>query len=418
MDVEYLRSAIKLSAVEYIEKPLKLAEVEQAILKSVRAIQEKRALTAVFEQKNALAKQKLAALLRDDVADKDEIARLCSETGFPLNKRYLGLIVRDRAASDSNKIDVEAIVKYWSDNGFAAIGEQRDRRHCFVVIAFESHRNKRLSYFIDLFLARNERYSIALGVEATGLKALPDSCRTAHAALDRAFYSPGSRLLQYEEEQTGSNEHSTGALPEFYKLCKETPEKLAEWMKALLAAFRERRSPAREKVIALLDTIAQTLIDDNRKLLAALESDYGIPTPGSYLRSCESLDEAESFMLAVSSLWQDEKLEACRYSRLVREVMDYIDANYANTNLDLTMIAGHMNLSATYLSKLFKEETGTSIKQYIIDYRIGLAKMLVSSERHKMHTIAELCGFASSSYFVKVFKASTALSPLQYRKKS
>jgi two-component system, response regulator YesN len=64
MDVEYLRSAIKLSAVEYIEKPIKLTEVEQAILKSVRVLQEKQAQTDVFRQKNELVKQKLAGLLR------------------------------------------------------------------------------------------------------------------------------------------------------------------------------------------------------------------------------------------------------------------------------------------------------------------------------------------------------------------
>ena len=123
-------------------------------------------------------------------------------------------------------------------------------------------------------------------------------------------------------------------------------------------------------------------------------------------------------MLAVSSYGCKEKQQASGYSRLVREVLDYIAANYRNTDLDLSMIAGHMNLSTNHLGKLFKEETGTSIKQYINDYRIGLAKKLVESEHHRMHTVAELCGFASASYFVKVFKASTALSPLQYRKKS
>jgi two-component system response regulator YesN len=418
MEVEYLRSAIKLSAVEYIEKPLKLAEVEQAILKCIRALQEKQAHTALFQHKNELARQKLAALLRDDHSDGEVIARLCRETGFPTDKRYMVLIMRDRVQSDSNQADLEAVMKYWKDNSFAAIGEQQDRRHCFIVIAFEDYEYKRLSYLIELFIARNERYTIAIGLESSKMKTLPNSYRTAQSALDRSFYSPGSRCLYDAEEQSRSNEYYSGALPAFYKLCKESPEKLAEWMDSLFASFREKHYPAREKVIALLETIAHTLIDDNRKLLAELEHDYGMPAPGNYLKTCEAIGDAESFMLAVSSLWLKEKLQVSGYSRLVREVLDYIAANYRNTDLDLSMIAGHMNLSTNHLGKLFKEETGTSIKQYINDYRIGLAKKLVESEHHRMHTVAELCGFASASYFVKVFKASTALSPLQYRKKS
>jgi two-component system response regulator YesN len=81
------------------------------------------------------------------------------------------------------------------------------------------------------------------------------------------------------------------------------------------------------------------------------------------------------------------------------------------------MIADHMHLSTAHLGLLFKQETGSTIKQYISDYRMEVAKKLVASEHLKMHAIAELCGFASASYFAKVFKASTDLSPLEYRKK-
>ena len=113
------------------------------------------------------------------------------------------------------------------------------------------------------------------------MKTLPDSYRAAQSALDRSFYSPGSRCLYYSEEQSRSksNEYYTGALPAFYMLCMESPEKLAEWMDSLFASFREKHYPAREKVIALLETIAQHSDDDNRKLLAELEHDYGMPAP-------------------------------------------------------------------------------------------------------------------------------------------
>ncbi|MGM0884038.1 MAG: response regulator transcription factor [Bacillota bacterium] len=418
MDVEYLRSAIKLSAVEYIEKPIKLPEVEQAILKSVRALQEKQAQTDVFRQKNELVKQKLAGLLRDEHADRDEIARLCRETGFPADKRYLGFIARNRMESDTYKTDLDSFIMFWHDNGFAAIGEQLDRRHCFFIVACDSSEYKKLFYLNEVFLTRNVHYVIGIGAEASGVNAIRGSYLTARSALERSFYNPDSRCLTHQEETGRSNEFYSESLPSFYKLCKESPEKLPDWLRALFASFREKQYPTRERVIALLETIVQTLINDNRKLIATLENEHGIAEAVQSLKQCTVIERAESITLAVASVWLEEKQQVSKYSRLVQEVMNYIASNYRNIDLDLTMIASHMNLSTNHLGKLFKEETGTSIKQYISDYRIDLAKKLVESEHLKMHTIAELCGFASASYFVKVFKASTDLSPLQYRKKS
>ncbi|MDQ0112168.1 response regulator [Paenibacillus harenae] len=418
MDVEYLRSAIKLSAVEYIEKPIKLADVEQAIQKSVRALQEKQAQSAVFRQKDELMKQKLAGLLRDDHADPNEISRLCRETGFPADKRYVSFLVRSRDEEGAAYAELEQIINDWTGNGFTAIGEQLDRKHCFIVAACKIQEYKPLYTMIHRWLSRNERNIVAIGGETSGIMGIPGSYTAARRAMDRSFYDTADRCLLSGEEKSGANEWHAGALPEFYKLSKDNPEQLGSWLSTLFAALREKRHPGKDKVIALLDTIAQTLLGDNRKLLETLANDHGFAEAGQYLKRCETLDNAESFMLAVLAVWMEEKRQTSGYSRVVQEVMSYVAANYPNIDLDLTMIASHMKLSTSYLGKLFKEETGTSIKQYISDYRIELAKKLVENEHHKMHTIAELCGFASSSYFVKVFKAATDLSPMQYRKKS
>lgn len=419
MDVEYLRSAIKLSAVEYIEKPIKLGDVEQAIFKAVRALEEKQAQSAVYRQKNELMRQKLAGLLRDEHADIDELLRLCRETGFPADKRYASFIVRNRGEDEASHADLGAIIGDWRNNGFEAIGEQLDRKHCFIVVACQSYEYKQLYSMIDRWLGKNEPCTVAIGEEASGIKAIPGSCRAARRAMDRSFYEPDLRCLRGgSEEHAGANEWYTGALPAFYKLSKDNPEGLGEWLAELFASMRKKRYPAKDKAIALLDTMVQSLLGDNRKLALTLANEHGWPDAVHYMKRCETIDDAEAFMLAVLSVWMEEKRQASGYSRLVQDVISYVAANYRNIDLDLTMIAGHMHLSTSYLGKLFKEETGTSIKQYISDYRIGLAKKLVENEHHKMHTIAELCGFASASYFVKVFKAATELSPMQYRKKS
>ena len=75
-----------------------------------------------------------------------------------------------------------------------------------------------------------------------------------------------------------------------------------------------------------------------------------------------------------------------------------------------------MHLSTAHLGVLFKQETGTTIKQYVNDYRLELAKRLVAGEHFKMADISKMCGYASPGYFAKVFKSSTGLTPVEYRK--
>ncbi|NIK68208.1 response regulator [Paenibacillus sp. BK720] len=418
MDVEYLKSAIKLSAVEYIEKPLKLGEVEQAILKSVRTIQSKQKQTAVLNQKNELERQRLAGLLRESGANPDTVKELCQETGFPVGKRYAGMIVSCRKKEEGSRADLDLINRYWSSNGVMAIGEQLDRYRCFVVAAYDKQDYKRIHYLADLFVRKQEAYSLAIGEPANGLELMPASFQSASRASERSFYDPERGFYQPQEEKGQSHAVLANLLPEFYKRKEESPELLPEWVKASCRLIREQEYADRARIIAIFETAALALVGGSQKLLIGLENEYGIHRVEEALRDCRTLEQVELTMSIICSAYLEEVKQTSPYSRLVQDVLHYIAGHYQNPDLDLRMIADHMHLSTAHLGMLFKQETGVSIKQYIGDYRIGLAKKLVMSEHYKMNTIAELCGYASASYFAKVFKASTDLSPLEYRKKT
>ncbi|ACT02757.1 response regulator [Paenibacillus sp. JDR-2] len=417
MDVEYLRSAIKLSAVEYIEKPLKLGEVEQAIMKSVRTIQSKQKQTAVLNQKNELERQRLAGLLRENGANLETVNELCQETGFPMGKRYVGMLVSCRKEEEGSRADLDLINRYWSSNGVMVIGEQLDRYRCFVVAAYDKQDYKRIHYLADLFVRKHEAYSLGIGEPATGLELLPASYQSACRASERSFYDPRRRFYQ-PQEKGQSHAVLANLLPEFYKQKEENPEQLPEWVDASCKQLREQEYADCARIIALFETAALALVGGSKKLLIGLESEYGIQDVEEALRNCRTLEQVERTMNIICSAYLEEVQETSPYSRLVQDVLQYIAAHYQNPDLDLRTIADHMHLSTAHLGMLFKQETGVSMKQYISDYRIGLAKKLVMSEHYKMNTIAELCGYASASYFAKVFKASTDLSPLEYRKKT
>ena len=85
-------------------------------------------------------------------------------------------------------------------------------------------------------------------------------------------------------------------------------------------------------------------------------------------------------------------------------------------NLTVEQIAGVVNMSASFFSKLFKESTGFSPYDYLLTIRLDKAKELLQKTDDSVQNIAFKTGFNSASNFIYFFKKATGLSPLKFRK--
>lgn len=95
-------------------------------------------------------------------------------------------------------------------------------------------------------------------------------------------------------------------------------------------------------------------------------------------------------------------------------VIHYIDQNY-NKNITLEELAQIAHFSSPYLSKVFHQATGLTIKTYITLKRIENAKHLLKNSKLSIQEIAVSCGFPNLSHFDRVFKQQTGMSPVSYR---
>ena len=71
-----------------------------------------------------------------------------------------------------------------------------------------------------------------------------------------------------------------------------------------------------------------------------------------------------------------------------------------------------------YLARMYKKKTGVSLKDYINDYRIQQAKLLLQQSDKQVGEVAADVGFSNLSYFSTLFKKSTGLTPVEYRRRS
>jgi len=99
---------------------------------------------------------------------------------------------------------------------------------------------------------------------------------------------------------------------------------------------------------------------------------------------------------------------------IVKSIIKYLHANYSK-EINFTQIANEYNFSASYLTKIFKEHTGTSPIKYLIDYRIKIAKSMLKDTNLTVREIAEKTGFVDQFYFSKCFKHYCGVTPSQYR---
>jgi two-component system response regulator YesN len=99
----------------------------------------------------------------------------------------------------------------------------------------------------------------------------------------------------------------------------------------------------------------------------------------------------------------------------IRKALTYISSGISNASLGIREVAEHIHLNASYVSVLFKEETGQTFSDYLIRQRLSKAKELLLGTDDKIYAIAESTGFSSSKYFVKVFREAEGLTPKEFR---
>jgi len=110
-----------------------------------------------------------------------------------------------------------------------------------------------------------------------------------------------------------------------------------------------------------------------------------------------------------------EKLE--KYKDIMSRAVEYIHNNY-HEDIKLEEVSALSNLSRSTFCSLFKEWTGKTFNRYLTDIRISNAKILLKQREFSVTDVCYATGFNELSYFCRIFKKYTGLSPNYYRKQA
>jgi len=104
-----------------------------------------------------------------------------------------------------------------------------------------------------------------------------------------------------------------------------------------------------------------------------------------------------------------------RKSFYVRKVIEFIESNYSH-HIRVYEISKYIGLDRSYLNSIFKEQTGKTLKEYLIDFRLNKACEFMHNEALSIGDISRSVGYEDPFLFSKVFKKKRGQSPNKYRK--
>ncbi|MBR2188248.1 MAG: response regulator [Eubacterium sp.] len=132
---------------------------------------------------------------------------------------------------------------------------------------------------------------------------------------------------------------------------------------------------------------------------------------------CSCLQDIRQLLeqMLVQKIQQLEEEKALQESRPIMLAKKYMQEHFQE-ELRLEDVSSYVGFNTTYLSSLFKKETGKNFTDYLTELRVAKAKELLCAEELSVQDVCERVGYRDIKYFSRLFKRSAGISPSDYRK--
>jgi two-component system, response regulator YesN len=200
-------------------------------------------------------------------------------------------------------------------------------------------------------------------------------------------------------------------------------------MNELVIGAKEKDS---KRVKEILTFIAQSATEKNldpgelKKVIARrirlIELQYietGNEEFYSFLEECSRLSDVVKLVenkLTQLIQWNGKMDGASRKEPKLQEIDQYIVQNLSE-NVTSTDVAAHLYMNPSYFSRYFKRLTGENFTDYVHRFKIGIAIKILEQTGESVEEVAMKCGYSDRTYFSKVFKKYTKMTPREYRSK-
>lgn len=402
-EFDYVRQAIQLGVADYLEKPITIRAMENAIRK---------ALGKIGAQRETLAIRRKWEDSRRELLEKATLDLLL--LGADAEWKW-----REHFGAQADHV---AAVTVFAGSGDFRVPDRPEYET--VAVRSGEERLAAVFHFIppshdfrDMLAQEAEHAELAVG----GGRSYSDpaqaraSCLEAKKALRSALFLNMKGLVRFKE--LGAKLTAPSGLPEREEdiiLCMRAGDYagLMERIDRFIAWIRaEKIDPevAEREMVKLLYLALEAAREGGA---AALPDSF---VPHVEIREMLAKGKMPEWFREQMERIADRSRESRRTSGIasVERARSFIERNLSR-DLSLEEVAEHVGMNASYLSVLFKEAVGESYIKYVTRIRIERAKKLLSAGM-KVNDVSERVGYRAYRHFSEVFKRVTGFTPGQYR---
>lgn len=449
-EFSYVKNALKYNAHGYVLKPIKTDEMMEAVGKAIADIQHERL------QSNRLTDLRVQVEQSMPVLRERFIQELVFQTGhydqasFSERLRFLG-IAEDRmftivhiglemeksghpggAGSVDHFYLTGCLLRNRFADTFAARYENfvimQDLTAVSFMLFFDDWKEED-SISELLGLVDQYKEAVTTELEAPVLIVIGDfmprlqeaylQYEQIKLATSSRFYSGANRIILVSEvkAQDTPPEYDLKALRLQLAALLETEHTDGKATEAFLNTYfaSEYRYPSyfyKGLSFAIVTVLHSLLLEKNESLLSVMNDMEGIWKELEHSETVEGI-RGKLTNIIHSVCGHLSRSHVGKYGKIVADIKELVDQNYgAYTNVEQVVMP--LYLSAAHANAIFKQQTGKTIFEYLIDKKIEVAKQKLRDPYIKIYEVAEHIGYRSKSYFTTVFKEYTGMTPKQY----
>lgn len=447
-DFEYVKEAMRLGAADYLIKsdikPKQLLEVLSKVKSKIeehRIVSEKENVIndsinkSIALLKESFIKDLISGSLKDDIEIQEKI-NFFKIRLFAVNLILMKIKLNDfddirKIYNDKNEkmlritvinITEEIIpVRYNRE----VIADKSDE-YILLLNLVESdgtdykdeinklHRNliKTIKDYLNISI------SIGISIPFNGFRNMGRAYDEATKAVDARFFKGKDCVIFAENLERETSYQIT------YDLCQNSEKAIGSYAEAMNSVG------CINKVNELFNDLSKGITDENsiRKLYLRIievviasipkrpSSMNSGKTPYEEILALETFSEINKYTVEFitryfKNAYEEEFIDNKSY---VEQAINIVK-KYYHEDISLHSVAEKININPSYLSRVFKQETGENFISYVTKLRIDKAKYLLETKKFKVYEVAEKVGYQNYTYFSKIFKKIAGLNPEEFK---
>lgn len=427
-DKKYLKSAIRLNVINYVEKPIDMKELSQALnlaCSNIENISKKEAVIDIFENErlNKL-KEQLALTLSSRCFTQEQLA--------PLEKEYSAICY-----DYDNCVSVKVNFYQDEERTLITLSEQQShiidiaktlslqccsavKNNYLICFIFSKNRCNYINEFCDEiskeFTRQHLHVYIGVGRPVKKMAQLYESYLESLSASAISFFHEPAYISYFHMNTKAYDLNAHNPIDIIHSIYNTSKDQFIFNLRNITSSIQQCESTEILDIkifyFNMISELYKVSTKDGVTLWSEYKSDYAL---SDYVMSSNFLIDIFNFLMNGVKEYYNY-IESNYYNNsTVNWIIRYIRQRYTNPDLSVISLSQELNLSETYICHLFKDITGNTLKNYITEFRMKKAAELLEKSSIQVSDIAVKVGYRNGNYFSYRFKFYYGCTPSKYK---